>query len=235
MPRIIDLSHSLDDGSPSYPGDPPVRIRDWQRYEHGYLVSQLELGTHTGTHVDAPAHRIVGGRSVTDMDVGAFIGFRVYVADLAASADLAAPADKRMGAGDDGASSDLAASADINARSLAPFERALEGCDGILIKTGWSSRWGGAGFFTGYPSLGEDAAEFLCRMGIRIIGVESPSVSEASHLETHAALLGRGITIVESVACMDGIRAAYVEFHAVPLKLLGRDGSPARAYAIERD
>ena len=217
MARIIDLTHAIEDGMASYPGDPPVRVRDWQRYEHGYFVSRLELGTHAGTHVDAPAHRIEGGKSVVGMGIGAYIGFRTAVLDLSSAF---------VGLGGE-------APCLIDAAALAPFGRALEGCDGALIKTGWSSRWGGMGFFQGYPSLSEDAALFFARLGVHIIGVEPPSVSEGRHLEVHDALLGRGIAIVESVACMDEIGAAHVAFHAVPLKLAGRDGSPARAYAIE--
>jgi kynurenine formamidase len=195
-----------------FPGDPAVGILTHHNYSNGYFVSQLIIGTHTGTHVDAPIHRIPGTKSVTDMGIGAYIGFRTYVLDM----------------------TNLPKGTEITRAVLAAHTAALEGCDGILLKTGWNSTWGGASFFDGFPGMSEDAAEFFKEKDIHIVGTESPSVNAARHGSVHTALLEREIAIVESLTDLDKLTEKYVEFYAVPLKLTGRDGSPVRAFAIER-
>src|SRR5690606_40891197 len=72
---IIDLSHPLVTGMPVYPGDPGVRITPaLELGEHGVAVTRLDLGSHAGTHLDAPSHSIAGGRSVDEIPLGLLVG-----------------------------------------------------------------------------------------------------------------------------------------------------------------
>jgi kynurenine formamidase len=214
MPKIIDLSHPITAGMSVYPGDPAVEVQTASRHEDGgYFVSRIVVGSHAGTHADAPAHRIPGGKSVTDMGIAAYIGFRCRVLDISGldrMEDLTAEMMRRM------------------------FGGALDGCDSVLLKTGWSAKWGFADYYKAYPGIAEDAAPYFKEAGIRVLGLETPSVSARFDLRVHHALLSRDLAIVENLANLHMLSKDCVEFHAVPLRLHGRDGSPVRAYAIER-
>jgi len=79
---IIDLSVPLSDRTPVYPGDPEVRIRPWAFIERdGYYMNSLKLGEHSGTHVDAPAHFVPGGKTVDEIPLDKFMG-RGFVVDV---------------------------------------------------------------------------------------------------------------------------------------------------------
>jgi kynurenine formamidase len=212
MPKIIDLSHPITHQMDVFPGDPEVSILTHSHYENGYFVTQLIMGSHAGTHVDAPIHRLPGTKSISDMGIAPYAAFRAYVLDMP----------------------NLTAATEITKALLTQHKNALAGCDGILLRTGWSANWGSKAFFEGFPGLNEDAAEFFKENGIHLYGTESPSVNAARHGAVHTALLEREIAIVESLASLDQLSQKYVEFYAAPLKLLGRDGAPVRAFAVER-
>ncbi len=72
---IVDLSVPISDDTPAYPDDPPVSVRLWAVIDRdGYYMNVLKLGEHSGTHVDAPAHFIPGGKTVDEMPLGRFVG-----------------------------------------------------------------------------------------------------------------------------------------------------------------
>ncbi len=72
---IVDLSVPLSEETPLYPDDPPVSIKPWAFIDRdGYYMNVLKFGEHTGTHVDAPAHFIPGGKTVDEMPLESFIG-----------------------------------------------------------------------------------------------------------------------------------------------------------------
>ncbi|WP_297495999.1 cyclase family protein, partial [Thermococcus sp.] len=79
---IVDLSLPLGEDTPLYPGDPEVRIKPWALIERdGYYMNILKMGEHTGTHVDAPAHFILGGKTVDELPLEKFIG-EAFVLDV---------------------------------------------------------------------------------------------------------------------------------------------------------
>lgn len=207
--RIIDLSHSMEHQMEVFPSDPPVGILTHHFYKNGYYVSQVIFGTHSGTHVDAPVHKIPNTESITDLSIESYIGWRTAVLDFADTID------------------------EITKKDCLRYDKELEGCDAVIFRTGWGSKFSTEHFFENYPGLNENVAEYLEKKGIHLIGLETPSVHPVRHQEVHVELLKRGIYIAESLANVDSISEKYVEFHAVPLKLKDLDGSPVRAYVIE--
>jgi len=207
--KIFDLTHDLVHGLGVFPGDPECRIESAQEYQNGYFVSKIAMGTHTGTHVDAPVHRIPGAKSLTDMDVHDFMAEKCVVLDC------------------------RGLEGEIDAAFLKANADALAGCDGVIFRSGWVKNWATDAFFNAFPGINEDAATALKELGIRIIGVETPSVNPARHDTVHSALLGEEIVIVEALCGLEQLEGSF-EFYAVPLKLKGRDGSPVRAFAIQR-
>ena len=81
MSKIIDLSYDITHQMKVFPADPAVGVLRHHDYGNGYFVSQLIIGTHTGTHIDVPVHRIQGGKAVDEVPIGKFTG-RAYVMDL---------------------------------------------------------------------------------------------------------------------------------------------------------
>lgn len=210
MSQIIDLSYDITHQMQVFPADPAVGILRHHDYGNGYFVSQVIIGTHTGTHIDVPVHRIKGGKTVDEIPIGKFTG-KAYVMDLTFLKPL-----------EEAAPEHLERHADK-----------LKGIRAVILKTGWGKHFGKEDFFTSFPGIGEEAVAWFYQHGIDLIGLESPSVNAIKHLEIHALLLEKEIGIVESLANVDKLHSDYVQLFAVPLKLKGLDGSPVRAFAIE--
>lgn len=212
MGKIIDLSYDITHQMRVFPADPAVGILRHHDYQNGYFVSQLIFGTHTGTHIDVPVHKIKGGRTVDEEPIGSFMG-RALVMDIP----------------------DLKPLDEITAAHLEPFAGRLNGVHAVILRTGWGKHFDKDDFFTSFPGLGEAAVDWFFAHGIRLIGLESPSVNALKHQEIHTLLLQKEILIVESLANVNQISKDIVDFFAVPLKLKGLDGSPVRAFAVEGD
>jgi arylformamidase len=79
---IVDLSIPLSEETPVYPGDPEIKIRPWALIDtDGYYMNVIKMGEHSGTHVDAPAHFVPGGKTVDELPLDKFIG-RAFVIDV---------------------------------------------------------------------------------------------------------------------------------------------------------
>jgi kynurenine formamidase len=209
--RIIDLSHTITDANPVFPGDPEVSFRSHHTHDSiGYCVTSVTMGTHTGTHIDVPLHRLAGGAAVDGIPLEKTMG-------LACVADLT-----WLGPGEE-----------ITPEHLSPFEAALAEANIMLIRTGWSSHFGRDDFFSGFNGLSQEAAEWLVSHKLDMVALESPSVHPEKHLEIHSIFLSNGVLVAESLNNLGAITKPVVRFFAVPLKLEGLDGSPVRAFAIE--
>lgn len=210
MKKYIDLSHCITHQMPVFPADPAVGVLTHHNYQNGYYVSQVIFGTHTGTHIDVPVHKIKGGKTVDEVPVERFAQ-KAYVMDLTFLEPLE----------------------EITHFHLKHFEDKIKGVSAVILKSGWSSHFGKEDFFTSFPGISEEAADWFKEHGINLVGLESPSVNAVKHAEIHTLLLQNDIYVVESLANVDQITKEYVEFFAVPLKFKGLDGSPVRAFAIE--
>lgn len=209
MPRrFIDLTHPLHDGSPSWPGDPGISVAPHCLLDRdGCRVSRLAMGTHQGTHVDAPSHYLREGPGLDGMALERFYGpARV----------LRLP---------------KAGGVSIDRADFAPYDAILLPGARLLIHTGWDGHWGREDFCLGGPCLSVAAAALLAERGIALLGMDMATPSVAEPREVHEVLLGAGVTIVESLANLGECPDAIV-FSAFPLALRGLDGSPVRAVAI---
>ncbi len=212
MGKIVDLSHDITHQMKVFPADPAVGILRHHDYQNGYFVSQVIFGTHTGTHIDVPVHKIKGGMTVDEVPIEKFTG-RALVMDIPGLKPLE----------------------EITPAHLDKYAAKLDGVRAVILRTGWGQHFAQDDFFTSFPGLSEEAVDWFDTHKIRLIGLESPSVNALKHQEIHTLLLKKNILIVESLANVDKIRKEYVDFFAVPLKLKGLDGSPVRAFAVEGD
>jgi kynurenine formamidase len=120
----------------------------------------------------------------------------------------------------------------IEPKHLEPFEGRARGCGRMVLNTGWHRRWGDPKYFTEHPVLTGETALLLVEWGVKLVGVDTPSVDRAPY-DAHLALLGHDVLIVENLTNLDAIASEIFTFAALPLKLGGRDGSPVRAVALD--
>ncbi len=206
-----DLSLPICGRLPVWPGDPPVSVVRTSKMEAGdpANVSRLDLGSHTGTHIDAPLHFEPSGAPVDALPLDVLIGPARLV-------ELDVP--------------EKISRADVASLDLLGVRR-------ILFKTRNCEAWremmepssGPAAFRTDYVYLAEDAALWLVERGIRLVGVDYLSV-ESFHnksFSTHHALLRAGVVILEGLNPL-GVPAGDYDLIALPLRIAGCDGSPAR-------
>jgi arylformamidase len=209
--RIWDVSVPLRHGGLVYPGNPPISITPVQRIADGATanVSRIDLGSHTGTHVDAPLHFIEGQPGVDALPLDVLIG----------------PA--RLIAFDD----DVRAIGEPHLR-----KHDLTGVTRVLFRTR-NSAWlasGSTAFHTDFTHVLPDAAEYLVSMGVRLVGVDYLSVEQfhSPHHRTHRTLLENGVVIVEGLLLTEPPPGDY-ELVCLPMLMAELDGAPARAVLMK--
>lgn len=208
--RIHDISISLSEDTPVFPGDPPVKIERVLQIEKGDLanVSRLSFGNHTGTHIDPPSHFISGGKTVDQLDLSTLYG-TVRVVDMS---------EVKNG---------------ITAAHLAQA-KLPDRIERILFKTRNASLWEKPGFQKDFVAFAADAAEWLVERGARLVGIDylSAEMFDAPEPRAHRILLGAGVIIVEGLNLKDIAPGEYT-LACLPLKIKNSDGAPARAILIE--
>lgn len=211
--RVIDLTHPMTPDMPVYPGtEPPLFETGTTIAADGFAEKKLTLFSHTGTHLDAPAHILEDAPDLDALDAARFVG-------LARMLDLRNPQDPAC----------------IGADDILPHLDALRGCAFALLRTGWERHWGQADYFEGFPVLDENAAVMLAGIGLSGIGVDTVSVDAISEPEVfpiHRIFFGRGLIVVENLANLGALPDGEFLFSALPLRIAAGDGSPVRAVAL---
>lgn len=207
-----DLSHPIADGMMVYPGDPGVHLAPaLELVRDGAAVTALELGSHTGTHVDAPSHTVAGGRTMADVSLDELVGDALVLRIDGAVADGETYGLDRLG--------------DLPER-VPPI---------VVVDTGWWRHFGSERALR-HPSMSADAARELVARGMRVLAVDtlSPDPTEpegTTSFPVHEVVLGGDGLIVENVANLGGL-SARVRIGFFPLRL-GGDGAPVRAVAFD--
>lgn len=204
--RIYDVTMPLRTGGVVYPGNPPISITAVQSIAAGDKanVSRIDLGSHTGTHVDAPKHFIDDGVGVEALSLDAMIG----------PARLIAFGDDVLAVGE----------AELRLHDLGGVER-------LLIRTR-NSAWLASGtseFHPDFTHVTPDGAEYLVSLGVRLVGVDYLSVEQfrSPHHRTHRTLLSNGVVILEGLVLSEVPPGEY-GLCCLPMLVDGGDGAPAR-------
>jgi arylformamidase len=208
--EFYDLSQCIENKMAVFPGDPQPVIRPAEGVSWPWRVSELQFGSHTGTHIDAASHLIEKGTTIDRYPLERFIAKGIVL-----------PLDG------------LEPGQAIEAERLAPILGTIPKGGAILLCTGWDRYWAQE-LYLHHPYLRRDAADILASSGIGLVGIDAPNVDstypETQH--THEALLGRNILIVENLKGLSQLQAGEVYwFSCLPLLLCGSDGSPVRAVA----
>jgi kynurenine formamidase len=216
MTRLVDLSHPLSPATPVLPGDQPLVVTPRTTHQtHGYAAQSLLLGTHAGTHLDAPFHMLPGGPTLESIPVSHFAGPTVVL-------DVRRPAETAL---------DRAAltAADRARRS---GDRPLDGCRLCLLWTGWDAHFGDE-VMVRHPYLTLDGAAWLLESGVQLVGTDAPSLDPvlAENFPVHERLMGQGVVLVENLTGLGALGSRPLLCAFLPLPLVGADGSPVRAVA----
>lgn len=224
--EVIDLTHTIHDDIQIYPGDPAVpSISRGLTHEKDYChVDVMRMGTHTGTHIDAPFHFLAAGKKIDEISADRFVGNGVLV-------NVADKPDRGL----------------IEADDLKSYASDIRKGDFVVFYTGRDRFFGTEKYYL-HPYLSVECAHFLLNQGVTLVGVDAlnvdPTYREVNGLDelaadlpdeneygypVHDILLGNDILIVENLCNLDKIKPVRGVYSFLPLKLMESDGSPIRA------
>jgi arylformamidase len=201
--KIFDVTVPISSGMPVYPGDPPVKLERRKiigQKDSKVNVTRYSFGSHTGTHVDPPFHFIENGITVDRLPLELLIG-RVRVVEINAPVV------------DEAVLGEFDFTADVR----------------LFFKTRNSYLWNESKFAKQFVCIAPDAARLLIDNGIKVVGIDYLSVEQfgSETYETHLALLGAGVVVVEGLDLRE-IEPGDYEMICLPLKVKDGDGAPAR-------
>ena len=209
----IDATATLDPATtPVYEGDAPMKFDFLKDMRKGDVLtlSAYSLGAHSGTHIDAPMHFVLGGASIERLSLEPLIG-PARVIDIPDAVQA------------------------IDAAELNRHE--WRGAPRVLFRTRSSLRgWmASSTFHRDFAYIAPDAAQLLADAGVQLVGVDYISAEQfgAPAPRTHRILLGKGIPIVEGLS-LEGVRAGDYDLIVLPIKVAGHEGAPARAILRKR-
>lgn len=213
LPRLVDLSHTIESGMITYPGLPAPIICDYMsreesraRYAPGveFQIGKIEMVANTGTYIDAPFHRYAAGKDLAQLPLES-------LADLEAVVVSTSPG-----------------------RAIGPdnFKEVEIKGKAVLVRTGWDAHWRTERYLSGHPYLTGDAADYLLSHGVVLVGIDSLNIDDTEDWSrpVHSALLGAGVPIVEHMCNLSLLPGQGVRFFAVPVKIGGFGSFPVRAF-----
>lgn len=202
--KWMDISVTIKSGMAHWPGDPAVQIKRIKNMDKGDKdnVSFIKMGSHAGTHMDAPLHFIKREKGLDKMPLDAVLG----------PAKVLEIRDKRH----------------IGIKELKTCS--IKSGERIIFKTKNSSYWQRKVFREDFVYIPSDAAAYLASLGVKIVGVDYLSVGgyHEDGAQTHKILLKAGIWIIEGLN-LSGVKPGDYDLICLPLKILNSDGAPARA------
>jgi kynurenine formamidase len=203
MATFIDLSYSLTDGMPVYPGDESPRLkRSHDILRDGYNNHHLSTGMHTGTHIDGPMHLTNRKQYLDEISVERFVGVGCV----------------------------LDAAGEPVIRWKSPYESLVEKSSIVLVYTGWSRMFGQEEYYRNYPVLSLEMAQFFVEKRVKMVCLDSPSPDREPY-EVHKLLFANDILVAENLTGMESLlHTQRFEVFAFPLRLHA-DSSPARIIA----
>lgn len=210
--RVIDLTHTINEEMPVYPGTEAPRLQVVSTHERDHFQeSRMTMYTHTGTHVDPPIHVFAGRATLDAFPPEQFIG-QALVIDC-----------RQVGEGKS-----------VTMAQLLPYGEKLRQADFLLFLLGWDKKWGTDAYFGSYPCIDDGVLEFIMAGSYKGIGVDTISIDPVTGpgIPRHRKLFGeKDIIVIENLRNLDQCGSDLFWFSCFPLKLENCDGSPTRAVA----
>lgn len=210
--RVIDLSHPMEKGMPLFPGTSAPSFDNIATVEKdGWSEKWMQFTSHTGTHIDVPAHLECEGDTVDRLPLCQFSGPGMAV-------DV----------------SHIPEGQGIPLDFIKPYEKQIRECDFVLLRSGWDRYWGEERYFEDYPVLTVEAARWLAHFSLKGIGVDmiSLDIHGTFELPVHHTFFRGGMILIENLTNLDRLPGTGFMFHCFPINVIGADGSPVRAAAV---
>lgn len=205
MSEFIDITLPLDVHLPTWPGSPRFELVQVASLEvDGCNETRLSMGSHSGTHMDAPKHFVMDGASIDQLPLETLVG-TAWVVDVG---------------------NVTAVTADVLAKLDLP-----DTLERLLFKTTNSLWWavGEHSFQEDFVALTLDGVDWLVRKGVRLVGIDYLSIQRFRDANvTHETLLGAGVVVVEGINLAE-VEPGVYELFCLPLRIVGAEGAPARA------
>ena len=212
--KIIDLTLTVSDEIPTFPGSPQPSFIPWENVkEDGYNLELLFLSTHTGTHMDAPYHFLEKGAKIHEISLKKLVSEAILIKSKKKSGES------------------------ITKTDIQKFEKKhgkIAGFSSVIFYTGWQRNLQKKYYFTKNPGLSVSAAKYLASKKINLVGIDSPSIDlgKDSKFSVHQIFAKKGILIVENLSNLEKIKSSKFHLVVLPLKLKNATGSPVRAIAF---
>ena len=206
--KVYDLTHTIQNDMPVYPGTEQPKLTTACTIEAvGYQETLLHMSSHTGTHMDAPAHMLLDGAALDSYPGEKFAGTAVVV--------------------------DCRERESISLPLLQSYD--LDGVDFVLFCTGWDKKWGSPDYYEGFPCLTADAAAYLATLPLKGVGEDTISLDPCDSVDfpNHMTLLGADFVNTENLKGLDKLLGRRFTFVTLPLKFENADGCSCRAIAME--
>ncbi|MBV1756709.1 MAG: cyclase family protein [Dethiosulfatibacter sp.] len=204
----IDLTHTIEQNMPFYPGTGAPKIKQKNTVDiDGFAEVEISFYSHTGTHMDAPAHMVKGGMTLDEYPIEHFFG-KAFLLDLREGIPYL--------------------------DTLIQLKPELESVDFIILYTGWSDYWGEKRYFVDFPILPLEHVNWLMSLGIKGFGVDAISIDpvDTTTFENHHAVFSKGGTITENLTNLNAIISPFFDIIMLPLKNKNSDGISIRAVAV---
>ena len=212
--KIIDLTLTISEKIPTFPGSPQPNFIDWETIEKdGYNLELLFLSSHTGTHMDAPYHFLKKGQKIDQIVIQRLVTEAVLI-KIRKNADQS-----------------------ITKADIQKFEKKfgiIEDGSTVIFHTGWQKNLNKQFYLLKNPGLAVSAAKYLASKKINLVGIDSPSIDlgKNTKFSVHRILAKDGILIVENLTNLNKIKSEEFHFVVAPLKFKNATGSPVRAMAL---
>ena len=212
--KILDLTLTISENIPTFPGSPAPSFIEWENIkDDGYNLELLFLSTHTGTHLDAPYHFLEKGAKIHEINVKRLVCDAVLIKLRKKSGET------------------------IKKLDIEKFEKMhgkIVASSSVIFWTGWQENLLKGFYFTKNPGLSISAANYLAAKKINLVGIDAPSIDlgSDSKFPAHHILAKNNILIVENLANLDKINSGNFHLVIAPLKLKNATGSPIRALAF---
>ncbi|WP_160684588.1 cyclase family protein [Clostridium sp. C2-6-12] len=211
--KVIDLTHTISENMPVYPGTDGPKLELANTYEkNGFKETLITMFSHTGTHMDSPAHLFPQRTTLDSFKVEQFFGKAIVIN-----------------------CSDLQSGQRISMKYIEAVKENADQSEFILFYTGWDKYWGTNTYFGDYPYITEEVAEYIKSSRKKGVGLDVMGIDPISdeNLTIHKKLLGEtDIVIIENLTDLDKIGNDLFTFCALPIKFENSDGAPIRAIAI---
>ena len=210
--RVIDLTHVIESSMPVYPGTEPPVFEPANTYEKdGFRETRISMFTHTGTHMDPPAHLFRNRATLDAFPPDQFIG-KALVIDCTS----------------------LQEGEPITMEQLLPYGEKVKAADFLLFYLGWDKRWGTGSYFGDYPCVDDAVLDLILGgtykgIGFDVIGLDP--IADVNLTRHKRLFRDKDIVNIENLCNLGECGAELFWFSCFPLKLADCDGSPIRAVA----